>query len=127
MGCRLGHNADSRHAMYKVGCTSGPNPSVEIISPIAQSLTRVKYMLEGKGGRTRHKSKGPIKRKSRSCSSSCKGSSQRRKKTSREKSQGRKKTNTDKRKKKKKTGKGRWSKKSSAYVPKCVKKNKDKR
>ena len=62
MGCRLGCNAYSRHAMYKVQHTSGPNPSVEIVSPIAQSLNRGKYMLEGKGGRTRCKSKGPIKK-----------------------------------------------------------------
>ena len=84
-GCRLGRNAYSRHAMYKVQCTSGPNPSVEIVAPIAQSLNRAKYMLEGKGGRTRCKSKGPIKRKSRSHSGSHIGSSQRRKKTSRKK------------------------------------------
>ena len=63
MGCRLGPNSYSRHTMYKVHRTSGPNPSVEIVSPIAQYLNRAKYMLEGKGGRTRCKSKGPIKRK----------------------------------------------------------------
>ena len=37
MRCGLGRNAYSRHAMYKVQCTSGSNPSVEIVSPIACS------------------------------------------------------------------------------------------
>ena len=74
-GHGLGHNAYSRQAMYKVQCTSGPNPSVEIVSLIAQSLNRAKYRLEGNGGRTKHKTKGPIKRKARSHSSSHKGGS----------------------------------------------------
>ena len=79
-GHGLGCNAYSRRAMYKVQRTSGgPNPSVEIVSPIAQSLNRAKYMLKGNRGRTKHKTKGPIKRKARSHSSSRKGGSQRRK------------------------------------------------
>ena len=97
----------------------GPNPSVEIVSPIAQSLNRAKYMLKGNGGRTKHKTKGPIKRKARSHSSSHKGGSQRRKMSKR------KKNKTEKRKSsKKKKGKDRWS---MAYVPKCVKKTKGKK
>ena len=59
-GHGLGCNAYSRQAMYKVQHTSGPNPSVEIVSPIAQSLNRAKYMLKGNGGRTKCKTKGPI-------------------------------------------------------------------
>ena len=70
-------------------------------------------MLKGNEGRTKHKTKGPIKRKARSCSGSRKGGSQRRKTSKR------KKNKTEKRKSsKKKKGKGRWS---MAYVPKCVK------
>ena len=41
MGCGLGHNAYSRCTMYKVQHTSGPNPSVEIVSSIAQSQSQV--------------------------------------------------------------------------------------
>ena len=111
-GHGLGRNAYSRQAMYKVRCTSGPNCSVEIVSPIAQSLNRAKYMLKGNGGRTKHKTKGPIKRKARSHSGSHKGGSQRRKMSKR------KKNKTKKRKSKKKKGKSRWS---TAYVSKCVK------
>ena len=112
-GCGLGRNAYPRQAMYKVQHTSGgPNPSVEIVSPIAKSLNRAKYMLKGNGGRTKHKTKGPIKRKARSCSGSRKGGSQRRKMSKR---------NKNKTESKKKKGKGRWS---TAYVPMCVKKTK---
>ena len=99
-GHGLGCNAYSRCTMYKVQCTSGPNPSVEIVSAIAQSLNRAKYILEGKGGRTRCKSKGPIKRNSRCHSGSHKGGSQRRKKTSRKNAKEGKKTKTDMKKKK---------------------------
>ena len=42
-------------------------------------------MLKGNGGRTKHKTKGPIKRKARSCSGSHKGGSQRRKMSKRNK------------------------------------------
>ena len=94
--------------MYKVQHTLGPNPSVEIVSPVAQSLNRAKYMLKGNGGRTKHKTKGPIIGKARSCSGSCKGGSQRRKMSKRRKNK----------------GKGRWS---TAYVPKWVKKKKGKK
>ena len=115
-GHGLGRNAYSRQAMYKVRHTSGgPNPSVEIVSPIAQFLNRAKYMLKGNGGRTKHKTKGPIKREARSHSSSHKGGSQRRKTSKRKK---------NKTESKKKKGKGRWS---MAYVPKCVKKTKGKK
>ena len=42
-------------------------------------------MLKGNGGRTKHKTKGPIKRKARSHSSSRKGGSQERKTSKRKK------------------------------------------
>ena len=47
-------------------------------------------MLKGNGGRTKHKTKGPIKRKARSHSSNRKGGSQRRKMSKRKKTRLRK-------------------------------------
>ena len=69
-------------------------------------------MLKENEGRTKCKTKGPIKRKAMSRSGSCKAGSRRRKMSKR------KKNKTEKKK-----GKGRWS---TAYVPKCVKKKKGK-
>ena len=126
MECKLGCNAYSRCTMYKVHCTSGPNPSVEIVSPIAQSLNRTKYVLEGKGGRTRCKSNGPIKRKSRSCSSSHKGSSQRRKKTSRKKAKERKRPRLIRERKRRRQEKGGGAKNLQHMSPSMLRKRKAK-
>ena len=42
-GCVLAHNAYSRQDMYKVWHTLGPNPSGEIVSPIAQTYVERKW------------------------------------------------------------------------------------
>ena len=57
-------------------------------------------MLKGYGGRTKHKTKGPIKRKARSHSGSHKGGSQRRKMSKKKKTRLRKERVVRKRKEK---------------------------
>ena len=66
-------------------------------------------MLKGNGGRIKHEAKGPIKKKARSCSGSCKGGSQRRKMSKRKKTRLRKERV---RKRKEKVG-GVWHMSSS--------------